>query len=97
MIHLEPYQLKALLLATAETAIERYMRKNEPKKDLISQRQAFSLYGEGSVKRWERAKQLTTLRGGPTKNSPILYSKSEMQAIFSAENLLMQKIRLNAV
>lgn len=30
-ITLEPYQLKALLLATAETAIERYMRKNEPK------------------------------------------------------------------
>lgn len=93
----KPYQLKSLLMSMAETAIERYMRENEPKKDLISQRQAYRHFGEEVVKRWEKENQLTIKRGWATKNSPKLYSKSEMNTILRAETLQMQNVRMDDI
>lgn len=97
MINLGQYRLRPPLLSAVITTIERYIKENKSNKDLISQSQANKLFGEGTIKRWEEENQLTIKRGRVSKKNPKMYSKSEMERIFSAETLCMQNIRIDDI
>lgn len=74
--------LKQLLDMAAESAVAKFASMLAPEKDLISQREAFKLYGEGRVRTWLHAGLITNRgRTNGAKNSKILYSKTELQQV----------------
>jgi hypothetical protein len=84
--------LQLICNAAAETAVERFCKKNGIKtKDEISQRAAFRGYGEGRIKRWEKAGKLHPIKTG-TGNSKIRYSRSEIDMIIRIESIVKNSL-----
>ena len=82
LITIEVRDLMQLLDMAATSAVSRFASLLAPDKELISQREAFKLYGEGRVKKWLEAGLLKNRgRTNGAKNSKILYSKTELQQV----------------
>ena len=58
-----------------------------PKRDLISQREAFRRFGETSIKRWRDAGLITPQRTGPNANHTLTYSVAEIAEAKMAESI----------
>lgn len=87
MITLELYELKNLCKDMAELGAANYAKMLFPAKDLISQREAYRIFGEARVKDWVRRELVNKVRNGETKNSKILYSRAELLAVEKSEKL----------
>lgn len=87
MITLELYELKNLCKDMAELGAANYAKMLFPAKDLISQREAYRVFGEARVKDWVRRGLVNKVRNGETKNSKILYSRAELLAVEKSEKL----------
>lgn len=57
-------------------------------KDEISQRQAFKLFGEGNIHRWENRGSIASRRTGTGRNSKIIYSKSQIEYMKKIESII---------
>lgn len=87
-ITVRPTELMEMLTMAAESAIAKYVAMSNPTSDLISQREAYRLYGKARVQKWVDA-QLIKNHGRLTdaKNSKRLYSKSELAQAEYAERV----------
>lgn len=63
-IQMELYELKNLCMEMASLGAANYVKQTIPAKDLISQREAYRLFQECRVKRWQKDGRVSTIRGG---------------------------------
>lgn len=68
----------------AELGAANYAKMVSPAEDLISQREAYRLYGEANVKMWVRTGLVKPTRRGTSKNSKKTYSRAEIMSIEKA-------------
>lgn len=87
MITLDLYELKNLMVDLSELGAANYAKIQAPGKDMISQREAFSLFQSCRVRRWEKKGLINRVRAGSAKNSKVLYSRAELMAVDRAERL----------
>lgn len=80
-IQMELYELKNLCMEMASLGAANYVKQTIPAKDLISQREAYRLFQECRVKRWQ------TIRGGSSIHSKVLYSRAELMAVDKSEKI----------
>ena len=73
-IQMELYELKNLCMEMASLGAANYVKQTIPAKDLISQREAYRLFQECRVKRWQKDGRVSTIRGGSSIHSKVLYS-----------------------
>lgn len=73
------------LIATA-VAKELY-----PAKDELTTRQAYATYGKPWIEEQKRRGHLHPRRKGMAKNSPVLYSKHEIEALREAERTMVRR------
>ena len=64
-----------------------YAKSITPAKDLMSQREAYRVFGEARVKRWVHDGLATGSRMGTTTRSKIQYSRAELMAANTAEKM----------
>lgn len=64
-----------------------YAKSTMPAKDLMSQREAYRVFGEARVKRWVHDRLVSGSRMGSTKRSKIQYSRAELMAANTAEKM----------
>lgn len=82
----------------AELGAAVIIKYHDPKQDLITQRQAYKFlegrdtqygasftHGEAWVKRMVKENKLHPKRKGKSENSPLMYSKAELIAVYNAE------------
>lgn len=86
-IVLELYELKNLCLEMSELGAAQYQKRTAPVKDELTQREAYSLFGEAKVKRWVSAGLVRGQRDGVCRNSPKRYSRVDLMAANQAEKL----------
>ena len=86
-ITLELFELKNLCLEMAELGAANYVKQTKPSVDLISQREAYRLFGESRVKRWVHQGFVAGFRGGSSANSKLLYSMAELMATDKSEKI----------
>ncbi|GHT15694.1 hypothetical protein AGMMS4956_16230 [Bacteroidia bacterium] len=89
-MQIELYQFKNLCMEMAELGAANYAKEIAPASDQISQRKAYSRFGETKVKRWEHEKSnlLHIKRAGNSSRSKKLYSLAELLAIEKAEKYI---------
>lgn len=80
-------QLRRLLEESAKAGAAAFARTLQPKDDLVTQREAYRLFGEARVKRWLADGLLTTERTGTSVRSRRLYSRAQLYAAEGAEQL----------
>lgn len=61
------------------------LRRTQPASDEISQREAFRTYGYGWIKLMSDRGLLESKRKGRARNSPIVYSRFQIEALREAE------------
>lgn len=86
-IILSTAQLRQLVESSAKTGAAAIARTLQPKGDLVTQREAYRLFGEARVKRWLADGLLTTERTGTSVRSRRLYSREQLCAAEVAEQL----------
>lgn len=92
------YLIKNLLMYQAELGAAIQRKYDHPALDLISQREAFFFlkerdtayggeftHGQAWIKRMTKEGKLNPKRRGKSDNSPLMYSKAEMIALWNAE------------
>ena len=86
-IVLELYELKNLCMEMSELGVAQYQRRTAPASDELTQRAAYTQFGEAKVKRWVSSGLVIGHRDGRCKNSPKRYSRAELMAANQAEKL----------
>lgn len=86
-ITMELYELKNLFMDMALLGVAAHDKMNAPKKDLISQREAYRLFQEARVKRWVAQGLIQPQRNGSAANSKRYYSYAELLSINNGEKL----------
>lgn len=86
-ITLDLYELKNLCMDMAELGAANFIKKMAPGKDQLSQRQAYSGFGEARVKSWVRIGIVVPVRAGSGRNSKRIYSKAELMAASESEKI----------
>lgn len=84
---LELYELKNLCMEMSELGAAQYQKRTAPARDELTQREAYTQFGEAKVKRWVAAGLVCGQRDGRCKNSPKRYSRAELMAANQAEKL----------
>ena len=92
------YLIKNMMMNMAELGAATLRKYDNPSQDLITQRQGYKFFherdkaygeafthGEAWVKRMVEEKKLNPRRRGKSENSPVMYSKAEMIALYNAE------------
>jgi hypothetical protein len=83
------FETKQALMEFAIVCVSEYERRKSKKKkgDLITQRAAYSEFGEGWVKNAVSDCLLRGKKMGTSKNSPVYFSRTEILAVKAAESL----------
>jgi len=81
------YSIKELMAEMAELGAANLMKTLEPKSDDLTQNEAFEKFGQGWVRGHVKNDLIRGYRKGPSKNSPIYYSKLELMAVRNAEKV----------
>lgn len=84
-IALDLYEFKNICAQMAELGASNYAKSIAPAKDLISQREAYRVFGEARVKRWVHDGLVKGSRMGTTLRSKIQYSRADLMAANTAE------------
>lgn len=101
----QQYLIKTLLIGAAELGAAKVLEVLHPKMDLITQREAYKFFkerdtmygeefthGEAWVKKMVKEGKLHPRRKGKSDNSPLMYSKAEMIAVYNAEYAVVHGI-----
>ena len=101
----QQYLIKNLLSGQAELGAASMLELLHPKMDLITQREAYKFFeerdtkygekfthGEAWVKKMVKERKLHPRRKGKSDNSPLMYSKKEMIAVYNAEYAVIHGI-----
>jgi hypothetical protein len=83
-------EMQNLLVAASLIAVA-VAKELSPAKDELTARQAYAQYGKPWVEEQKRKGLLTTRRKGTAKNSPVLYSKLEIEALLEAERTMVRR------
>lgn len=86
-ITLELYELKNLCMEMAELGVANYVKHTAPGQDVLSQRQAYTGFGEAKVKGWVRRGLVVPVRAGAGRNSKREYSRAELIAANESEKI----------
>lgn len=86
-ITMELFELKTLCASMAELGAAKLAARLKPQSDCLSQREAYSLYGEACVKSWVSQSLISPERKGSGRNSKLRYSRAELLALSQAESL----------
>lgn len=84
-ILLDLYELKNICAQMSELGAANYAKSTMPAKDLMSQREAYRVFGEARVKRWVHDGLVKGSRMGTTLRSKIQYSRADLMAANTAE------------
>jgi hypothetical protein len=88
VIKMQLHELKDLCQKMSELGAAQYQKSLTPVSDVLSQREAYRQFGEGSVKRWVSAGLVSGHReGAKSGNSPKRYSRTDLMAASQAERL----------
>lgn len=87
MVQLEFNDIKRICQDCAELGAAAFAKQAFPEKDILSQREAYTIYGEGRVKMWLRLGFIHPVRRGTARNSKIGYSRAELVAAVALENI----------
>lgn len=68
----------------------------QPKKDEMSQRQAFDEFGKSFVIESERNGSVSVIRKGSSRNSKKTYSRAELSKVMAERNMLRSIIRIDS-
>lgn len=82
---LELYELKKLCVEIAELGVANYVKNTAPGKDVLSQREAYSCFGEARVKAWLNSGLVEAHKAGDSRNSKMMYSRAELMAASNGE------------
>ena len=101
----QQYLIKNLLIGAAELGAATQRKYDHPRLDLITQREAYKFFeerdtvygevfthGEAWVKKMVKEVKLHPKRKGRSDNSPLMYSKTEMIAVYNAEYAVIHGI-----
>lgn len=101
----QQYLIKNLLIGAAELGAATQRKYDHPRLDLITQREAYKFFeerdtaygeefthGEAWVKKMVKDGKLHPRRRGKSDNSPLMYSKTEMIALYNAEYAVVHGI-----
>lgn len=86
-ITLDIQELRSICKDMSELGAAQYVRKTKPAVDLMSQREAYKMFGESRVKRWVAAGMVKAMRSGETQRSKLLYSMADMMSLDASERL----------
>lgn len=94
----QQYLIKNLLIGASELGAANMLEILHPKLDLMTQREAYKffkerdtmygeefIHGEAWVKKMVKEGKLHPRRKGRSDNSPLMYSRKEMIAVYNAE------------
>lgn len=94
----QQYLIKNFSIGVAELGAAMMLKSMHPKLDLLTQREAYKFFkerdtmygeefthGEAWVKKMVKEGKLHPRRKGKSDNSPLMYSKAEMIAVYNAE------------
>ena len=91
-MEIELWQLKNIIKAAAEEAVKKYIISQDPKKDEMSERQAYREFGEGWVQNLVATGQIKPLRKGKCVNSRKIYSRSALSELKDGLNPLLNSV-----
>jgi hypothetical protein len=93
MIQLELYQLNNLCMKFAELGAAHFVRLLSERKisifqksDMISQREAFALFGKDNITRWTLDGKIRAMRNGSARNAKKNYSYAELLSLDASES-----------
>lgn len=85
--------LQRMLTAAAEAGAAKVAAMLRPAEDLLSQREAWNIYGRGTVEGWVESGLVKPQRGGTAANSKRLYSRAELQTLATAKQTATALVR----
>lgn len=92
-MEIELWQLNNIIRAAAKEAVEQFILHQNPSTDEINERQAFREFGEGWVKNMLAIGALEPpLRKGTSRNSPKVYSRSQLKKLRYGADPLLQAV-----
>lgn len=88
VITITSIDLQRMLEAAAKQGVAEYIKRTQPAVDCVSQREAYRMFGEGTVRRWvKECKVMPKTIPGMARNSKRQYSIAELNALYQAERL----------
>lgn len=91
-MHTELYitfdQLQEIISDSVQLGITKYQATQKPRQDLISRNKAYQTYGFKVINNLIDNKIIKTHRSGEFKNSKVLVSRSEVDAILYGSKLM---------
>ncbi len=78
--------IQKVLVESADLVALAVCRRNQPKSDTITRRELYSLYDHGWLNYHIRRGNIVGQKAGPAKNSPIFYSRLQVEALRKAES-----------
>lgn len=86
-ITLQKYELANMLRDASEIAVQRYRIERGEERPFVSQREAYRLFGEGTVKRWVQEGLIKRKKDG-NKTSTVRYDRLELEILSKSNNRL---------
>lgn len=83
-------EMQSLIVAASLIAVA-VVKEMSPSKDELTTRQAYALYGKPWIDEQKRRGLLQTRRKGKARNSPVLFSKLEIEALLEAERTMVRR------
>lgn len=88
-MEIELWQLQNIIKVTSKEAVEQFIIHQNPTLDEINERKAFDEFGRGWVIAQVASGLVTPMRRGKHKNSPKIYSRSQLKSLkYGADPLL---------
>ena len=83
-------EMQNLLVAASLIAVA-VAKELTPASDELTARKAYAIYGKPWIEEQKRRGHLHPRRKGMAKNSPVLYSKHEIEALREAERTMVRR------
>lgn len=83
-------EMQNLLVAASLIAVA-VAKELTPVSDELTARKAYAIYGKPWIEEQRRRGLLTTRRKGKARNSPLLFSKLEIEALLEAERTMVRR------
>ena len=75
------------LIESADLAALAVCRRNAPKSDMMTRRELYRSYDNSWLDYHIKRKNIRGIKAGAAKNSAILFSRLEVEALLKAENI----------
>lgn len=85
-------EMQNLLVAARLIAVA-VEKERRPASDELTTRKAYAMYGKPWIEEQRQRGLLTTRRKGSAPNSPVLFSKLEIEALLEAERTMVRRAK----